>query len=108
MITGLFDDDYDTFLAKKQQAVGDDGFDPVWMPDFLFPFQRHLIEWATRKGRSAIFADCGLDKTPMQLVWAENVVRKTNKNVLSEPFAAQRDPTPEEIAERAAEIRKGR
>jgi hypothetical protein len=34
------------------------------------------------KGRSAIFADCGLGKTPMQLVWAENIVRKTNGNVL--------------------------
>tara|TARA_R110000803_G_scaffold43701_7_gene93044 strand:+ start:1165 stop:2451 length:1287 start_codon:yes stop_codon:yes gene_type:complete len=52
------------------------------MPDFLFPFQTHLTEWAIRQGRSAIFADCGLGKTPMQLVWAENVVRKTNKPVL--------------------------
>jgi hypothetical protein len=26
--------------------------------------------------------NCGLGKSPMQLVWAENVVRKTNKNVL--------------------------
>jgi SNF2 family DNA or RNA helicase len=59
-----------------------DGFAPVWMPDFLFPFQRDLVEWALRKGRAAIFADCGLGKTPMQLVWAENVVRHTNKPVL--------------------------
>jgi hypothetical protein len=34
------------------------------------------------QGRAAIFADCGLGKTPMQLVWAENVVRKTNRPVL--------------------------
>lgn len=52
------------------------------MPDFLFDFQQHLVEWAIRKGRSAIFADCGLGKTPMQLAWAENVVRKTNKPVM--------------------------
>ena len=58
------------------------GFDPVWMPDFLFDFQSALVEWAIRKGRAAIFADCGLGKTPMQLVWAENVVRKTNRPVL--------------------------
>ena len=52
------------------------------MPDFLFGFQKAFVEWATRKGRAAIFADCGLGKTPMQLVWAENVVRKTNGRVL--------------------------
>jgi len=40
------------------------------------------VDWACRKGRAAIFADCGLGKTPMQLVWAENVVRKTNGRVL--------------------------
>ena len=36
----------------------------------LFPFQRDLVRWALRKGRSAIFADCGLGKTFMQLEWA--------------------------------------
>lgn len=74
--------DYDQFLDKKTQLANDAGFDPVFMPDFLFPFQRHLVEWAVRKGRAAIFADCGLGKTPMQLVWAENVVRKINRPVL--------------------------
>lgn len=73
---------YLEFLDSKRQSSNQSGFDPVWMPDFLFGFQRHLIEWAVRKGRSAIFADCGLGKTPMQLVWAENVVRKTNRPVL--------------------------
>ncbi len=73
---------YETFLAEKMQAGGDYGFDPVWLPSFLFDFQRDLVEWATRKGRAALFADCGLGKTPMQLVWAENVVRKTNQPVL--------------------------
>ena len=52
------------------------------MPDFLFPFQRALTTWAIEKGRCAIFADCGLGKTPMQLVWAQNVVEKTCKPVL--------------------------
>ncbi|OGT57645.1 MAG: hypothetical protein A3E01_02605 [Gammaproteobacteria bacterium RIFCSPHIGHO2_12_FULL_63_22] len=41
-----------------------------------------LVEWAIGKGRAAIFAECGLGKTPMQLVWAENVIRHTNKPVL--------------------------
>lgn len=74
--------DYAEFLERKKQLGGDHGFDPLWMPDFLFDFQRVLVEWALKKGRSAIFADCGMGKTPIQLAWAENVVRKTNGRVL--------------------------
>ena len=74
--------EYDKFIFSKSQLRSNGGFDPVWMPDFLFDFQRSLVEWALRKGRAAIFADCGLGKTPMQLVWAENILRKTNKPVL--------------------------
>lgn len=59
-----------------------DGFAPVYMPDFLFDFQASLVDWSVRKGRAAIFADCGLGKTPMELVWAENVVRHARKSVL--------------------------
>jgi len=74
--------EYSEFLTMKAQQYGDNGFSPVWMPDFLFGFQQKLVEFSTVKGRSAIYADCGLGKTPMQLVWAENVVRKTNGKVL--------------------------
>ena len=74
--------DYGEFLRQKSQRGADSGFSPVWMPDFLFDFQRELVEWAVRKGRAAIFADCGLGKTPMGLTWASNVARKTGKPVL--------------------------
>lgn len=74
--------DYATFLDRKTHSGADHGFAPVWIPDSLFDFQRALVEWACLKGRAAIFADCGLGKTPMQLTWAENVVRKTNGRVL--------------------------
>jgi hypothetical protein len=74
---------YADFIHDKSQLDGDHGFSPVWMPDFLFDFQAELVEWALLKGRGGIFADCGLGKTPMQLVWAENVVRKTKGNVLN-------------------------
>lgn len=73
---------YTDFLDRKLQYGSETGFEPLWMPDFLFDFQQHLTDWAIRKGRAAIFADCGIGKTPMQLVWAENVIRKTNKPVL--------------------------
>jgi len=73
---------YKSFIESKSQSENLYGFDPLWMPDFLFDFQRSLVEWSIRKGRGAKLCDCGLGKSPMLLVWAENIVRKTNGNVL--------------------------
>lgn len=78
----MSDISYEAFIKRKSQADLYGGFEPTWMPDFLFDFQSALVDWALRKGCAAIFADCGLGKTPMQLVWAENVIRKTSKPVL--------------------------
>ena len=74
--------DYREFLHRKSQLDGDFGFAPTWMPEQLFDFQRALVEWACRKGRAALFCDCGLGKSAMQLTWAENVARKTGGRVL--------------------------
>ena len=82
MITQKAHKSYEEFVAAKRHLAGDFGFDPVFMPEFLFPFQKSLVEWATRKGRAAMFADCGLGKTAMQLVWAENVKQKSGNPVL--------------------------
>lgn len=73
---------YADFIHAKTQLGGESGFAPPWMPAFLFDFQQSLVDWLLRKGRGAIFADCGLGKTPIELVWAENVVRHTNRPVL--------------------------
>jgi hypothetical protein len=73
---------YADFLERRAQLDGDFGFAPVWVPDFLYPFQSDLVKWAARKGRAALFADCGLGKTPMQLVWARNVNEHTGRPVL--------------------------
>lgn len=73
---------YSDFLYRKSQFGCDNGFEPNWIPDFLFDFQKSLVEWSVRKGRSAIFADCGMGKSAMQLVWAQNVVNHTGGNVL--------------------------
>jgi len=70
------------FIRSKSQTASEDGFEPVWVPSFLFDFQAELVTWAVRKGRASLFEDCGMGKTPQQLVFAENVVRKTNKPVL--------------------------
>jgi hypothetical protein len=42
---------YAEFLDRKAQYSDDSGFDPVFMPDFLFDFQKALVEWAVRRGR---------------------------------------------------------
>lgn len=73
---------YQQFLASKAQVDNDHGFRCGELPSFLFGFQAALTEWALQKGRAAVFADCGLGKTAMQLAWAEAVVRQTNKPIL--------------------------
>jgi hypothetical protein len=73
---------YQEFIKRKSQLTEDAGFEPLYMPDFLFDFQKYLFEWALKKGRAAIFSDTGTGKTPMQLTFAQNVVMKTNKPVI--------------------------
>lgn len=75
--------EYQEFLASKQQEGSFQGFEPISIPSWMFPFQQSLTEWSIRKGKSANFSDCGMGKTAMELVWADNVVRKTNKPVLN-------------------------
>lgn len=74
--------DYAQFLQRKSQLGGGSGFGPIWLPLFLFDFQRYLTEWSIRQGRAANFVRCGLGKTPIAFVWAENVVRHTNRPAL--------------------------
>ena len=73
---------YAEFLDRKSRQDGMHGFDPMFLPDELFGFQRDLVTWAVRRGRAAIFADCGMGKTAMQLVWARNVAMHTGEPVL--------------------------
>src|SRR3990167_712386 len=56
---------YERFLDAKQLIVANAGVNvsPTDINPKLFPFQRTLVQWALRKGRSAIFSDCGTGKT---------------------------------------------
>ena len=77
-------EDYLKFLEQKKVHHSDSGFD-VSDSDLnknLFDFQRHIVKTAIRKGKYAIFADCGLGKTLMQLEWANQVSKKTSGDVL--------------------------
>lgn len=64
--------DYQAFLASKRRVAHDAGrvVEPDAIHPSLFDFQRAIVAWALRKGRAAIFADCGLGKTFMQVEWA--------------------------------------
>ena len=75
---------YKDFLKTKEKNFISSGF-KVKDKDLninLFDFQKHILKIAIEKGRFAIFADCGLGKTLMQLSWAECIFQKTNKKVL--------------------------
>lgn len=65
---------YAEFLAQKAQVDPATGLQDVPpLNPALFPFQSDIVSWALRRGRAAIFADCGMGKTPMQLEWARHV-----------------------------------
>ena len=74
--------DYESFLVSKEHEGADHGFEPTFMPESLFPFQAAMVDYAVRKGRAALFEDCGLGKTLQLLTWAQNVVEHTNRPVL--------------------------
>lgn len=73
---------YDEFLEQKLIAPVISGFDCDDLNPNLFDFQRVIVKWALRRGRSAIFADTGLGKTLMQTSWAEAIHKQTGKDVL--------------------------
>lgn len=75
---------YDSFLESKKIKHHDAGFEvnESELNSNLFDFQKHIVKTALKKGKYAIFADCGLGKTLMQLEWANYVSKKENKPVL--------------------------
>ena len=74
--------EYQKFIENKKHLLGSFGFEPNYIPDIAFDFQKFIIEKAIRKGRTAIFADTGLGKTLIQLSIAKNIINNTNKKVL--------------------------
>lgn len=73
---------YQSFVEAKTRHASGQGFSPTWIPDWLHDFQQCLTRWSVERGRTAILADCGMGKTPMQLVWAQNAIEHTNKPAL--------------------------
>lgn len=76
--------DYADFLKTKERKDKSLGFDvsAAAINPALYPFQNHLVRWALKRGRAALFEDCGLGKTPQQLEWARIVAAETSKPVM--------------------------
>jgi len=73
---------YEEVIEAKKHKVLTAGFEPLPFTAPLFEWQKMVVTWAIRQGRSALFAECGLGKTPMQLEWADQVCRHTGGSVL--------------------------
>ncbi len=76
---------YQQFLESKSRRFQSCGFESKTHPTFMvddFAFQWTITTWGIRKGRAALFEDCGLGKTAQQLEWARCVAIHTGKPVM--------------------------
>ena len=73
---------YDDFIQSKVKLALPHGFEPLPIVAPLFDWQKHVVRWAVRQGRAALFEDCGLGKTLQQLEWARQVAEKTGMPVI--------------------------
>jgi superfamily II DNA or RNA helicase len=75
--------DYHDIIARKSIIHEPEGIDDGYeIQPCLMDFQCDIVKWALRRGRAAIFADCGLGKTLMQLEWARVVHEVTGYDVI--------------------------
>lgn len=75
---------YLEFLQRKKRDFKVAGFEveKSELNSNLFEWQKDIVRWALKKGKSALFWDCGLGKTISQLSWAQKVYEHTNKPVI--------------------------
>ena len=74
--------DYQKFLKKKEITYVPAGFECDETNEALFGWQNDVVRWALRKGKCAIFSDCGTGKTRMLLQWAAMVHKHEERPVL--------------------------
>ena len=76
--------EYNEFLKTKEVRILPSGFvvDEAALNPAAFDWQRMVVAQSLRRGKAALFEDCGLGKTLQQLMWAQEVSRYTNKPVL--------------------------
>lgn len=91
---------YDEFLKSKIIAAPESGFDYSQsnMNCNLFDWQKDIVRWALKKGKAAMFEDCGLGKTIQQLEFSRRVCEHTECPVLIVAPLAVADQTRREGA----------
>ena len=94
---------YADFLKEKSAIIPEVGHEVGELPEVLYPFQEALTRWAIRRGRAAIFADCGLGKTLVQLIWAQNMGEKV---LIVAPLAVAEQTIEEARSKLNLEVRK--
>lgn len=104
-------DNYEDFLDSKRITAQPVGFEPGELHADLFDYQRAVTQWAIRRGRAALFQDCGLGKTFEQIEWAREIQRQTGGMVIIVAPLAVAEQTIEEAARfgtsiKLAEIQK--
>ncbi len=84
---------YNDFLNRKATSVPCCGFsfDKEEMNPLMFDWQKDIVCWALKKGKAALFEDCGLGKTLQQLEWCKIVSEHTNKpTIIIAPLAVSK------------------
>lgn len=64
---------YAEFLERKRRVWTGESISHNGLPSLLFDWQAAITRWALKKGRCALFEDCGLGKTFQSLAWADAV-----------------------------------
>jgi len=107
---------YEEFIKSKEIKSDSHGFEPKRDNPRLFQYEKDIVRWALMKGRAAIFADCGLGKTAMQLQWAQEVADHESRPVLiCAPLAVSRQTkgegvkfgVPVKICRKQADVEQG-
>lgn len=82
---------YHDFLESKLTRHQWAGIEAQSITESAKDYQKAIVKWALSKGRAAIFADCGLGKTLMQLDYARNAINHhQGKALILAPLAVTR------------------
>lgn len=80
---------YTEFLKQKTKVIPPAGISaPPPANENAFDFQADIVNWALRRGRSALFAGTGLGKSLMELSWANAIYEaEKQKTIIFTPLA---------------------
>jgi hypothetical protein len=78
---------YHEFLSRKSIIDVPTGLSVGTVNGKLFDWQADIVKWSLKRGRSCLFEDCGLGKTPQQLAWADELRKQKGDVLIVAPLA---------------------